>query len=78
MLIFRAYYQYRQEVYCYAIKDWIDVLNILLISQRVNNILFSFNGGIFSKMLKFGFKPLTLASSIFIYKYTIKVKAFFA
>ena len=54
------------------------MLNTLPISQRVNNILFSFSRGIFSKVLKFGFKPLTLISSIFTNKYTIKVKAFFA
>jgi len=53
------------------------MLNTLLISQQVNNILFSFSGGIFSKALKFRFKPLTLISSIFTSKHTIKMKAFF-
>ena len=76
-LILRAYRQYRKEVYYYTIKDQIDVLNTLLISQQVNNILFSFGRDIFSKALKFRFKPLTLTSSIFTSKYIIKVKALF-
>ena len=54
------------------------MLNTLLISQWVNNILFSFSRSIFSKALEFRFKPLTLTSSIFTSKHTIKVKAFFA
>ena len=54
------------------------MLNILPISQWVNNILFSFSKGIISTVFKFGFKPLTLISFIFTNKYTIKVKAFFA
>ena len=59
------------------IKDWINILNTLPISQWINKILFSFSRSIFSKVLKFGFKPLTFINFIFTSKYTIKVKAFF-